>query len=65
MASRVALPVAAPTYLFAIVSNVRHSSTLPCFIMTHGLTLKQLGWYLNFSALSMKNVLFEQKEIKL
>jgi hypothetical protein len=29
------------------------------------LTLKGLGWYLNFFALHIKNVLFEQKKIKL
>jgi len=29
------------------------------------LTFKWMGWYLNFSAQFMKNVLFEQKNIKL
>jgi hypothetical protein len=29
-----------------------------------GLTFKQLGWYLNFSAWFMENVLFEQKMVK-
>ena len=29
------------------------------------LTFKQLGWYLDCHALFMKNILFEQKKIKL
>jgi hypothetical protein len=29
------------------------------------LTFKQLGWYLNISTWLMKNVLFEQKKVKL
>jgi hypothetical protein len=29
------------------------------------LTFKQLGWYLNFYALFIKNILFEQKKKKI
>jgi hypothetical protein len=29
------------------------------------LTFKRMGWYLNFSAQFMKNLLFEQKNMKL
>jgi len=32
---------------------------------THILTFKWLGWYLNFSKWYIKNVLFEQNELKL
>jgi hypothetical protein len=45
----------------------------PLFLLYHykhllfscGLTFKQPGWYLNFSAWFMQNVLFEQKKIHL
>jgi hypothetical protein len=63
LASRVSFPVGAHAYLLAIESNFNHASTPPHTFMTH--TFKRLGWNLHFSAWFMKNVLYEQKKIKL
>jgi hypothetical protein len=56
-----------------VTKDMGHINQGPCTTViqmkiihtTHTLTFKWLGWYLNFSTWYIKNVLFEQNELKL